>query len=218
LNRCAASPIAAAIGCALVGASIAGPTARAAELCGHGPLEILLTNDDGYQSPGIRALYDALKAAGHSVTLVAPESDSSGSSSSLTRSEVVVHADTADTRIRAVTATPATTVLLAVNAPLVAARPDLVVLGINDGANTGAALPFSGTVGAVIAGAVLLDPPVHGVAVSAARATQPAQGNDGRSADSRLMNIARRFVQLLDALRPAFCAHDVVANGAAHST
>ena len=44
------------------------------------PLDILLTNDDGYDAPGIRAMHQALKAAGHRVTLVAPAQQQSGSS------------------------------------------------------------------------------------------------------------------------------------------
>ncbi|MDH3984029.1 MAG: 5'/3'-nucleotidase SurE, partial [Gammaproteobacteria bacterium] len=42
-------------------------------------LRILLTNDDGYDTPGIRAVLEALVAAGHDVTLVAPRTDQSGS-------------------------------------------------------------------------------------------------------------------------------------------
>jgi len=184
----------------------------AGELCGHGPLRILLTNDDGYQSPGIRALYDALRGAGHDVTLVAPASNMSGASASLTMSELTVSSEAGDAHIHAVNATPATSVLLAVNAPIVTARPDLVVSGINAGANAGAALPFSGTVGAVIAGARLLDPPIPGIAVSAARLT-PGAANAGKSA-ARLHAIATRFVRLLETLRPAFCAGDPTDRGA----
>jgi len=49
-------------------------------LCGSGPLEILLTNDDGFDSTGIRALSTGLVAAGHRVTLAAPARNASGSS------------------------------------------------------------------------------------------------------------------------------------------
>ena len=49
-----------------------------------GALRILLTNDDGYDSPGIVAMRDALAGAGHSVTVVAPQENRSGSSSSST--------------------------------------------------------------------------------------------------------------------------------------
>jgi len=54
-----------------------------AGLCGTGPLDILLTNDDGYQAAGIRALYVKLRAAGHRVLLVAPDHNAGGSSASL---------------------------------------------------------------------------------------------------------------------------------------
>ena len=49
-----------------------------AALCGTGPLDILLTNDDGAEAAGIRALRAQLTAAGHRVTLVAPDHNASG--------------------------------------------------------------------------------------------------------------------------------------------
>ncbi len=76
---------------ALLAASLLSPgfsPAAAAQtepdaLCGSGPLEILLTNDDGFDSAGIRALAAGLAAAGHRVTLAAPARNASGSSMGL---------------------------------------------------------------------------------------------------------------------------------------
>ena len=94
MNRASArSSTRAAAACACIACALACLTAKAGELCGHGPLRILLTNDDGYQAPGIRALYDALRGAGHDVTLVAPASNMSGASASLTMSELTVSSE-----------------------------------------------------------------------------------------------------------------------------
>ena len=195
---------------AVTAAVASGPALAAGDLCGRGPLDILLTNDDGYQAPGIRALYQALRAGGHRVTMVAPATNMSGVSASLTRSEISVLRDSSDPGIIAVTATPASATLLAIEGPLVPARPDLVVSGINDGENISAAIAFSGTVGAVIAGVRLIDPPIPGIAVSAAAAEQPA-GAPAADPQRRAAAMAGRFVELLASLRPWFCtgnAHD----------
>jgi 5'/3'-nucleotidase SurE len=181
------------------------PAQAAGELCGRGPLDILLTNDDGYEAPGIRALYKALRAAGHRVTMVAPATNMSGTSASLTRGEISVVRDKSDANVMGVTATPASSTLIAVEAPLVPVRPDLVVSGINDGENVSAAIAFSGTVGAVIAGVRLLDPPVPGIAVSAARPARKP-GAPAGGAQTRNAALGKRFATLLSSLRPWFCS------------
>jgi 5'-nucleotidase len=82
-------------------------------------------------------------------------------------------------------------------------RPDLVVSGINDGANTGSLLAMSGTVGAALAGTMLLDPPVPGFAVNAERAaTRDAQA--ALPAD-RLDRIASHVAKLIGSARGWFC-------------
>jgi 5'-nucleotidase len=192
--------------CALSAVSV---TARAADdaspaICGSGPLEILLTNDDGYQAPGIRALYEALRQAGHHVLLAGPASNASGSSTSFTWSTVSVVRDSEDPHVFGISATPATAVVLAATALYPAGhRPDLVVSGINDGENTGSLLALSGTVGAALAGTMLLDPAVPGIAVSAARLAS----GDPKSAvpADRLHQIARHLAQLIGSSRTWFC-------------
>ncbi len=173
-------------------------------ICGNGPLEILLTNDDGYQAPGIRALYDALRSAGHHVRLAAPASNASGSSMSFTWNTVNIVRDPADANIAGIDATPATAVVLAATALYPPGRrPDLVVSGINDGQNTGSLLAMSGTVGAALAGTMLLDPPIPGFAVNAER---PAT-KDARAAlpANRLERIASHLAQLIGSARGWFC-------------
>jgi 5'/3'-nucleotidase SurE len=179
-------------------------TPASAAICGSGPLEILLTNDDGYQAPGIRALYDALRRAGHHVRLAAPAANASGSSVSFTWGGVSVVRDPADANVAGIAATPATAVVLGATALYPhGQRPDLVVSGINDGENTGSLLAMSGTVGAALAGTMLLDPPIPGIAVNAERAaTRDAQA--ALPAD-RLERIARHLAQLIGGTRSWFC-------------
>ena len=184
----------------------AAPAQATAEapLCGTGPLEILLTNDDGFEAPGIRALHAALRAAGHRVRLVAPAANASGSSSSFTWGRVTVTRNESDADVFGVAGTPATAVVLGATAlypPGV--RPDLVVSGINDGTNTGSVLALSGTVGGAMAGTMLLDPPVPGFAVNAERPATP----EARSAlpQQHLEQVAAHFTRLLDSARGWFC-------------
>lgn len=142
----------------------AGP-AGATGWCSTGKLNILLTNDDGYQAPGIRALQTALEDAGHQVTMVAPLLNQSGSGAAVTFSVVPVTHPESD--VYAVDATPATTVLLGVSAIFDAHHPpQLVVSGINNGANIGSATPISGTVGAAIAAITQLPSAIPAIAIS----------------------------------------------------
>jgi 5'/3'-nucleotidase SurE len=174
-------------------------------LCGAGPLEILLTNDDGFDSAGIRALAAGLTAAGHRVTLAAPARNASGSSMGFSWGEIPVRQVTADPPVFAVDATPATVVVLAATALYPAGRrPDLVVSGINHGPNDGALLMLSGTVGAAIAGTLLLDPPVPSIAVNAGRlnATEPW---DSPAHLAQFDAVAVHLARLVGASRTWFC-------------
>ena len=177
-----------------------------ADLCGTGQLDILLTNDDGCQAAGIRALYAKLRAAGHRVVLVAPDRNASGSSASLTWGNVAVTRDASDPNVFGISGTPSTAVALGATALYPpGARPDLVVSGINSGANAGSLLVLSGTVGAALAGTMLLDPPVPGLAISAERAgagTAPALPED------HLDQVATHAASVIAATRTWFCKHD----------
>jgi len=198
---------------ALLAASLLTPgfspaAAAAAEpdaLCGSGPLEILLTNDDGFDSAGIRALAAGLAAAGHRVTLAAPARNASGSSMGFTWGEIPVRQVTADPPVFAVDATPASVVVLAATALYPAGRrPDLVVSGINHGPNDGALLMLSGTVGAAIAGTLLLDPPVPGIAVNAGR-LNAAEPWDSPAHLAQFEAVAAHLARLVGASRAWFC-------------
>lgn len=112
-------------------------------------MKILISNDDGYQAPGIVALYEALKTIAD-VEVVAPEHNNSAKSNALTlHSPLYVHK--AHNGFRYVNGTPADCVHIALTG-LLGYRPDLVVSGINNGANMGDDTIYSGTVGAAMEG------------------------------------------------------------------
>jgi 5'-nucleotidase len=115
-------------------------------------MKILLSNDDGYQSRGIRCLADALATRGK-VHVVAPERDRSGASNSLTLN-LPLRPRTADNGFIYVDGTPTDCVHLAITG-LLEEEPDIVVSGINAGANLGDDVIYSGTVAAAMEGRFL---------------------------------------------------------------
>ena len=106
---------------------------------------ILLTNDDGIQAEGLKALAGALEGFA-TVSVVAPSREQSGAAQSLTlRQPIICHA--AGERQWAVDGTPADAVIVALH-KLLPEPPNLVISGINFGANLGENAYYSGTVGA----------------------------------------------------------------------
>ena len=115
-------------------------------------MRILISNDDGYFSPGIEALAAVAREFGE-VTVIAPERDRSGASNSLTLDRPL------SVRVAAngflyLNGTPTDCVHVAVTG-LLEHRPDLVLSGINDGANMGDDTIYSGTVAAAMEGYLL---------------------------------------------------------------
>ncbi|MCW8825373.1 MAG: 5'/3'-nucleotidase SurE [Gammaproteobacteria bacterium] len=115
-------------------------------------MKILISNDDGYLAPGIRALADELSKMGE-ITVVAPERDRSGASNSLTL-DSPIRAKQAENGYYAVDGTPTDCVHLAITG-LLEDDPDIVVSGINSGANMGDDVLYSGTVAAATEGRFL---------------------------------------------------------------
>ncbi|AGF48972.1 5'/3'-nucleotidase SurE [Candidatus Kinetoplastidibacterium galati] len=108
-------------------------------------MHILISNDDGYSSVGLKAVVNALAGIAD-VTVVVPESNCSGSSNSITLSRPLnVHFDSDNYMI--INGTPTDCVHLAMTG-LLDRLPDLVISGINNGANLGSDVLYSGTVGA----------------------------------------------------------------------
>ncbi len=110
-------------------------------------MKILISNDDGYQAPGIVALHQALARIAD-VDVIAPEHNNSAKSNALTLHSPL-YVQTAANGFRYVNGTPADSVHIALTG-LLGYRPDLVVSGINNGANMGDDTIYSGTVGAAM--------------------------------------------------------------------
>ena len=125
-------------------------------------MRILLSNDDGYSAPGIAALDRALAGLGE-IVVVAPELDRSGASNSLTLDRPL-HLRRAASGYHYVNGTPTDCVHLAVTGML-EHLPDMVVSGINLGANMGDDTIYSGTVAAATEG-YLLDIPSLAVSLA----------------------------------------------------
>jgi 5'/3'-nucleotidase len=106
---------------------------------------ILLTNDDGYNAPGLNALAEELKDFAV-LSVVAPSGEKSGAAQSLTLRQPIVCHPMAE-RHWAVDGTPADAVIVALH-KLLPEKPDMVISGINYGANLGENAFYSGTVGA----------------------------------------------------------------------
>ena len=115
-------------------------------------MHILISNDDGYRAPGIRCLADAVESVAK-VTVVAPDRDRSGASNSLTL-DSPLRARRADNGYTYVEGTPTDCVHLAITG-LLEEEPDMVVSGINSGANLGDDVMYSGTVAAAMEGRFL---------------------------------------------------------------
>ena len=127
-------------------------------------LHILLSNDDGYDAPGIVAIKEALKKAGHRLTVVAPDRSYSGHSALISFGPIEVKEQAKDDFI--LNASPATCVIWALDVMDTAGHPpDLVISGINRGANLGPWVQVSGTVSAASM-AVKRTPMLPAIAIS----------------------------------------------------
>ncbi|MFH1970735.1 MAG: 5'/3'-nucleotidase SurE [Verrucomicrobiota bacterium] len=124
---------------------LGGPLSCWAEQDG---LRILLTNDDGWDSPGINAVAEALRAAGHDVTVVAPLTQQSGTGMKITLGELAVVEQRPG--VWSVAGSPADAVGVGLRHILRDKPPELVVSGANLGQNLGANVTLSGTVGAAM--------------------------------------------------------------------
>jgi 5'-nucleotidase len=115
-------------------------------------MRILIANDDGYLAPGLAALVAAVQGLGE-IDVIAPEQNASGTSNALTlnRPLQVFEVAGASPRMRFVNGTPSDCVHVALTG-LLGYRPDLVLSGINQGANMGDDTLYSGTVAAAMEG------------------------------------------------------------------
>lgn len=122
---------------------------------------VLVTNDDGIHSPGLYSLAMVAKEAGADVVIAAPAAEASGSGAAITAVEqhgrIILERRQADgfdgVPVYAVQAAPALIALIATHGTF-GAPPDVVLSGVNRGANVGQAILHSGTVGAALTGGI----------------------------------------------------------------
>lgn len=120
-------------------------------------MTILVTNDDGVNSGGLRVLSEAMSTVGE-VLIVAPDQERSAAGHSLTLNHPLRMREL-DEGIFSVCGTPTDCVLMAVHA-ILNKKPDLLISGINQGPNLGDDVTYSGTVAAALEGALLSIPSV----------------------------------------------------------
>lgn len=167
-------------------------------------LNIMLTNDDGFQHPWVRTLHATLQQAGHQVIMVAPNENQSGKSAALSlgalrnsKESVIKHSED----VYSVNGTPATAALLGVK-EVMPSRPDLIISGINEGANVGVLSAFSGTVGATIAALNLMGEPIPTIAISGNLLDRKAEPGSGANLQ-HAKEISDYMVRLVASLESA---------------
>jgi 5'-nucleotidase len=162
---------------------------------------ILVTNDDGINAPGIKALEQSLAAVGE-VTVVAPDREMSATSQSISL-HVPLRVHRIDDHHYGIGGTPTDSVILALYR-LLPQRPDLVVSGINPGGNMGENVVYSGTVGGAMEGVV------HGVP-SFAISLASRKDLDFSSAAAFAAQLAAKILE--DGLEPGVCLNVNVPRG-----
>ena len=149
-------------------------------------MRVLVSNDDGVDAPGIRVLAQRLAAFGE-VIVVAPDRDRSGASNSLTLDQPIRAIRQDDGRYR-VFGTPTDCVHLALSG-LLDREPDIVVSGINNSANLGDDVIYSGTVSAAMEGRFLGLP-----AIAVSLVTKEHKGENYDSAAEAVLLLMRRLL------------------------
>jgi len=136
-------------------------------------MRILLTNDDGIHAPGLEVLEKIARSLADDVWIVAPETDQSGVSHSLSLNDPLRLREVDDRRF-AVKGTPTDCVIMGVRHLLSDKKPDLVLSGVNRGRNAAEDVTYSGTVAGAIEGTVLGVPSLAlSQAYSSARRNKP---------------------------------------------
>ena len=135
-------------------------------------MRILCTNDDGIHAPGLKVLEDIARALSDDVWVVAPETDQSGVSHSLSLNDPLRLREISD-RHFAVKGTPTDCVIMGIRQLMRENKPDLVLSGVNRGQNVAEDVSYSGTVAAAIEGTILGVPSI---------ALSQAYGPAGRNA------------------------------------
>jgi 5'-nucleotidase len=155
-------------------------------------MRILCTNDDGVHAPGLEALEAIARELSEDVWVVAPETDQSGVSHSLSLNDPLRLREVSERRF-AVKGTPTDCVIMGLRHIMREARPDLVLSGVNRGQNVAEDVSYSGTVAGAIEGTILGVPSI---------ALSQAYGPGGRNAvrwhcaTAHAPGIVRRILEL----------------------
>ncbi|WP_337995466.1 5'/3'-nucleotidase SurE [Oleispirillum naphthae] len=148
---------------------------------------VLITNDDGIHAPGLKVLESVALALGMEAWVVAPETEQSGAGHSLTLHRPLRWRQAGERRF-GVEGTPTDCVLLAINKFMAEAKPDLLLSGVNRGANMGDDVTYSGTIAAAMEGTLL---GVPSIAVS--QVFTPQEPVKWRTAEVHAPEIIRRL-------------------------
>ena len=116
-------------------------------------MRILLTNDDGIYAPGLKVLETIARTLSDDIWIVAPQEEQSGAGHSLTLSRPV-RVRRHDDRRFSVSGTPTDAVMMALGVIMDGMKPDLILSGVNRGANLGEDVTYSGTVSAAMEGSI----------------------------------------------------------------
>ena len=151
---------------------------------------ILVTNDDGISSPGIKMLAKALKSVGD-VYVVAPETEQSAVAHALTLHRPLTFEKSGKNTFY-INGTPTDCVIIGVN-KILPGKPDIIVSGINNGANLGDDVTYSGTVAAAIEGTLLGIP---SIAVSLVTHNKNNRGHQRKKSNFRIAaNFAKELAE-----------------------
>ena len=159
-------------------------------------MKILISNDDGVHAPGLEALYLELKKLSDDLLVVAPDRNLSGASSSLTLTNPL-RAQRHRNGFYSVNGTPTDCVHLAIN-QLMSSPPDIVVAGVNHGANLGDDTFYSGTVSAAAEGRNLGLPAVAVSLVSHSEDNLPTAAKVAKKVVENLAKNPIPFDQILN--------------------
>lgn len=155
---------------------------------------ILLTNDDGIDAPGLARLEKAVGEYCNDIWIVAPSANQSSCSRRVTQRETVVCRQQGERRF-SVDGTPGDCTIVALNGLIPERKPDLVLSGINSGANLGEDLALSGTVGACLQAIELGIP---GIAFSQVEDIDTDDGLLWHCTDNHLAELLPKLVSMLD--------------------
>ncbi len=155
-------------------------------------MRILVTNDDGIHAPGLKVLERIARTLSQDVWIVAPETDQSGVSHSLSLNDPLRLREVAPQHY-AVKGTPTDCVIMAVRHVMADCPPDLVLSGVNRGQNVAEDVTYSGTIAAAMEGTILGVP-----SIALSQGYGPVSGRDGILWDCAQTHAPRIISRILE--------------------